>query len=101
MVKTKRKHLSSHNKTIKNNKINGRILLKKDGWITAEIYGEPFERGFANGYLFYKELKKIKYVLHFLVKDQLNVSWKEFINKSNKLLKPIVIKKFQIGRAHV
>lgn len=84
----------NRNKTQKKYNISGKILFKENGWIVAEINGNAYNRGFAHGVLFYKEIKKIKKVLKFLVKKQLNVSWSDFIKKSNSLLKPIIKKKF-------
>lgn len=75
--------LKSKKKTI----IQGNIIEEKNGWIVAHIFGEPYERGFAHGYLLKNELKKVLNVLPFIVKEQLHISIGKFINKSNKLIK--------------
>jgi len=91
------KNKNKKNITMKSKKktiIQGNIIEEKDGWIVAHIFGEPYERGFAHGYLLKNELKKVLNVLPFIVKEQLNVSIEKFINKSNKLIKPKIKKYF-------
>ena len=50
----------------KRNTVNGSIK-HKNGWIIASVRGAPFDRGFAYGYLLYKELKRVRPVLKYLV----------------------------------
>lgn len=88
------KYRKKKNKTMKKRKINGSIIDEKSGWKIVEIYGEPFKRGYAHGYLLSKELMKIQQVLPFIVKDQLNISFKKYMEKSKKLMYPIVKNKY-------
>jgi hypothetical protein len=88
------KSRKKNNKTIKKMKINGSIIGEKSGWKIVEIYGEPFKRGYAHGNLLSKELIQVQQVLPFIVKDQLNISFKKYIEKSKKLIYPIVKNKY-------
>ena len=47
-----------NNKTRKNVRIHGKITGEKEGWKMVHVYGEPYERGYAHGYLLSKELKR-------------------------------------------
>jgi hypothetical protein len=71
-------------------RVNGKIIDKKEGWIIAHIYGEPFDRGFAHGYLLKNELERVLHVLPFIVKEQLEIPFDEYMKKSNQWIKPIV-----------
>lgn len=91
-----------HNKTVKIysntsihtlvKKIQGKIIKKRAGWIVASVYGEPFERGFAHGYLLKNEFKRVLKVLEFLLKEEIEVSMSKFMEASNRIMKPIVMK---------
>lgn len=89
-VKSRKKN----NKTMKKIKINGSIIGEKSGWKIVEIYGEPFKRGYAHGYLLSKELMTVQQVLPFIVKSQLNIPFKKYMEKSKKLIYPIVKNKY-------
>lgn len=85
------------NKTQKQKiKINGRILQKysKEGWIYLEIYGEAYERGFAHGYLLYNELNYIFRCMPFIVKNDLDKEYNEFLKFSNEFIYPVVETKY-------
>ena len=82
------------NKSKKHICVNGRINEKNNGWINITVYGDPYERGFASGYLLYKELKRVIKTLKFLVKNELNVSMNKYINICNEFIKPIVQQKY-------
>ena len=77
--------------------IHGSIIDEKEGWIIAHIFGDSYERGFAHGYLLNAELKKVINVLPFIVKEELHISFKKYIEKSNRIIKP-KIKKQTINR---
>ena len=74
--------------------IRGTIIEEKEGWVVAHIFGEPYDRGFAHGYLLKNELKRVINTFPFIVKEQLDVSLQKFINKSNKIIKPKIKKYF-------
>jgi hypothetical protein len=88
------KYRKKKNKTMKKRKINGSIIDEKSGWKIVEIYGDPFKRGYAHGYLLSKELMKIQQVLPFIVKNQMNISFKKYMEKSKKVMYPIVKNKY-------
>lgn len=88
-----RKIANHNNKTLKlRNLLSGRIIEKKEGWIILQINGEPYDRGFAHGFLLKNELKHTMKVLQFLLKQELRVSMQKFMETSNKIMKPIVQK---------
>ena len=74
--------------------IRGTIIEEKEGWVVAHIFGEPYDRGFAHGYLLKNELNKVLKTFPFIVKEQLDISLQKFINKSNKIIKPKIKKYF-------
>jgi hypothetical protein len=94
MYNTARKNSAIHNKTRKNIKISGKILDNRDGWIIAEIRGSPYERGYANGHLFYRQFKLLKNALPFIVKKEIKQPFGEYIKKSTQLIKPQLSKYF-------
>jgi hypothetical protein len=76
-------------------KINGKIIEKNNqGWKSLHIWGEPFERGFAHGVLLYKELQRVKKTLPFLVKQQIQVNYSDYMKASNTIIKPILKTKY-------
>jgi len=94
MYNTARKNKVIHNKTRKNTKISGKILSNRDGWIIAEICGSPYERGYANGYLFYRQFKLLKNILPFIVEKEIKRPFCEYIKKSNQLIKHHLTKNY-------
>ena len=82
------------NKTQKNPTIQGEILEKKEGWISIHIYGEPYERGYAHGYLLANELKRAKKVLKFLVETEIHVKYSKYAKASKNLIYPIIEKQY-------
>jgi hypothetical protein len=70
--------------------IQGEIRETKAGWKKVYIYGEPYTRGYAHGYLLFEELNRVKSVLPFIIKDQLNITVSEYMKKNKELIIPIV-----------
>jgi len=59
---TTNKRRNTHNKTVKiytKDKLNGKILGEDAGWKMIKIYGKPYDRGFAHGYLLKKDLQRV------------------------------------------
>ena len=85
-----RKKYRSNDKTKKkmNLKIKGIITSKKEGWINIKIYGNPYERGFAHGYLLYDKLKQIIDTFPFIIENEFKQKPYEYIQLCNKLIKP-------------
>ena len=97
MTKRKYKPRKPH-KTRKHKRPNGicgSIISNHNGWKTLYVYGDAYERGYAHGYLLYDELKKVLKLFPFVLKEQLKTTMKEYIKKSNELIKPVIIRDFQ------
>lgn len=78
------------NKTLKKRKIHGEILEEKEGWVSIHIYGDAYNRGYAHGYLLYKQLKRSHKIMKFLVKEDFKVSLKEYNATCKRLLYNII-----------
>ena len=74
--------------------IHGEMIEEREGWHIAHIYGNPYDRGFAHGYLFRNQFKKVLKVFPFIIKEDFKVSLRTYIDKCNKLIKPNVKKHF-------
>jgi hypothetical protein len=74
--------------------VNGKLLGEEAGWKMLRIYGKPYDRGFAHGFLLKKDLKRVLRTLPFLVEELMHIKFSEYLKKSNKLIKPQVIKHF-------
>jgi len=98
-MKTTKKIIKKTNKKTRKqcieNHINGNIIDEnKEGWKIIHIYGNPFERGYAHGFLLYKELKRVLKTLPFIVEKSLKISIKKYVRTSNKIIKPIIKHEF-------
>lgn len=58
--KTHSNHASIHGNVVKQN---------ENGWKIIHVYGSPFQRGFAHGYLLHRELSKLKRAFIHLFSD--------------------------------
>lgn len=74
--------------------IHGEIIYKKEGWKYINIYGNPYQRGFAHGYLLFKEIKEIMKILPFLVKKDFKISLEKYLNICNQIIKPKIMNKY-------
>jgi hypothetical protein len=89
------KNIKKNNNTKKQFVVNGNLINENiEGWKIVHIYGNAYERGFAHGFLLYKELKHVIKTFHFIVKNSLKVSMSKYIKTSNKIIKPILIDQF-------
>lgn len=86
-IESKRKTLKKRNQKMV---ICGNIISEKGGWTTINIFGEPYERGFAHGFLLKKDLKRCEKVLKFLLKKELNMELDDYIQYSVKIVEPIL-----------
>jgi hypothetical protein len=84
---TRRNRPNTRASSQKNVKVNGTIH-RSNGWITARIYGAPFDRGFAHGYLLYKELKSVGPILKHLVKTYFKTSLSEYLERCKASIHP-------------
>lgn len=85
-----KKNTTRKNRTL----IHGKIIKNKEGWKIVHIFGEPYQRGFAHGYLLSSELQRIKDAMDFYIKDQLQISSSTFFNKSKEIMTPILKNKY-------
>jgi len=95
-MKTVRKH-NKHNRTVKiytKDKKNGKLLGEEAGWKMIKVYGKPYDRGFAHGFLLKKDLQRVLRTLPFLVEEMMEIKFSEYLKKSNREIKPQVIKHF-------
>jgi hypothetical protein len=74
--------------------VQGEIQEVKSGWKKVYIYGEPYIRGYAHGYLLFEELNRVKTVLSFIIKEQLNITIGEYMKKNKEVIVPIVKKRY-------
>jgi hypothetical protein len=93
---TKKVYLSQNARTLKNNnnKIKGNIIGKKEGWLIVKIYGDPYERGYAHGYLLYKELIHITKILPFLIETQFKIEYATYVKDCKTIITHIIKKKY-------
>lgn len=75
-------------------KIKNGIRYDLNGWVYVSIQGDPFERGYAYGYLIAKDMVDIKKMLNFTTYEDLGRHWSFFIEASNKYLKPNIMEHF-------
>lgn len=98
MYMTTHKNYNHHNRTLKiyskKKIINGKIISEEAGWKTISIYGKPYDRGFAHGYLLKNDLKKVLKVLPFHVNVMLHRNMKDYIKVSNEIIRPKLKKCF-------
>lgn len=78
----------------KNERVNGELLYKKEGWITLHIYGNPYQRGFAHGFLLNKEMEETMKVFKYLVKNDFKISFEKYLDICNEKIKPVIMNKF-------
>ena len=61
-------------------KIKNGSRSEKNGWINITVKGNPYERGYANGYLVAPELKSMFRILDFSLMDTYGFS-REFFSE--------------------
>jgi hypothetical protein len=74
--------------------ISGKREESKEGWKIAHIWGGPYERGYAHGYLFRLELEEVFRVFPFMIQMDLNTTFQEYVGVSNQWIYPIVKRDF-------
>ena len=74
--------------------ICGEIRPSLEGWIILHIHGEPFERGYAHGYLLRDQLSNIETQLDFLFEHDMKISKTEFMTASRKIITPILKRRY-------
>ena len=92
MLKT-RKNIIRKSKTRKTQNqpiIHGTHLGKQNGWIKVEVYGEPYQLGFAHGWLLSREIHQCITLMKYLVTYEYNTTYSEFVKRCNEMITPII-----------
>lgn len=80
-----------HMKTRRQSPIYGKVLKENQhGWKVIHIHGTPYQRGFAHGFLLFKEIARLQYTYPFIVDQRVHSTYETYIKKSNDIIKPIV-----------
>ena len=79
--------MTSKNKTKKKMNINGSVDMEKNGWKHITVYGEPYKRGYAHGYLLSEDLKRVLIVLPFLVGEYFNIPFNQYMKDCDIIYK--------------
>lgn len=74
--------------------VNGKKYKSKQGWTRISIYGTPYQRGFAHGFLLHKELQTVESMFPFLVKHDFNISYKRYLDDCSRLIVPIICREY-------
>jgi len=93
MNATRKQFYRKLSKTVKhrfNKEISGKIEGKKEGWRIVNIWGEPYDRGYAHGFLLKRELDEVFRVFPFVVKRELQTPFSEYVRTSNQMIYPVV-----------
>ena len=78
------------NTTRKKRNIQGEIIEVKEGWKKIRVYGRPYERGYAHGFLLSKELTEIKRSLPFLIVEFMKKDLSEYMKYCKDTISPII-----------
>ena len=80
-----------HNVTKKTIKVHGHINQENnEGWLQITIKGTPQQRGFAHGFLLHRQIEQAIQTLPFLVKHEIETSYKHYLNVCKRTITPIV-----------
>jgi dsDNA-binding SOS-regulon protein len=74
--------------------VQGKLISEKEGWKVIEVRGEPYEMGYAHGYILADELREILELLPFIVKEELKIPFSHYLAKSRLLITPIIKSKY-------
>ena len=69
------------------NKIKGEMI---EGWKKIRIRGDPYERGFTHGFLLARELRMVKRILSFMIREFLKMDVHAYMKRSKDEIYPIV-----------
>ena len=79
-------------RTQKNRKtpIQGEIIYEKEGWKKIRIYGDPYDRGYAHGFLLAKDIAEVQRTLPFMIPAFLSMSVRDYMKRCQSEITPIV-----------
>lgn len=92
--KIKKRYTCKNLPSFPNRPLHGKIISKKQGWIVAHIWGNPFDRGFAHGVLLHKELQKVVDEFSFIIETAFHISLEKYIQICKELIAPIIQKDY-------
>lgn len=93
--KRRTRKMNSHKKTHYNNPhITGNIIEKREGWIVLQVYGAPYQRGYAHGRLLKNEIHRTKKVFQFLVKHDITTSLSKYMQVVRTRIMPRIQRHF-------
>ena len=67
--------------------VHGKILYRREGWVGIEVYGTPYEMGFAHGRLLRSHFPQIIKVLKYLLDEVLKTTLPEYVKTCKTVLK--------------
>lgn len=81
-----RKKQNERRKTQKQPNIQGTYLGKQNGWLKVEVYGDPYQLGYAHGWLLSNEIHQCIRVMKYLVEYEYNTTYSQFVKHCNTLI---------------
>ena len=76
--------------------ISGKIINgNQEGWKVIHIFGDPYKRGFAHGVILVKDLHRVCKSFPFIVKEQLEISFKKYLKVCKTIISPIIKSQYQ------
>ena len=90
----KQRPTKKQNKTKKHIHVHGHLDQENAGWKRIAIYGTPQQRGFAHGFLLYREILAVHHKFRFLVKQEMEVPYKKYMQTCRLIIKPILQDKY-------
>lgn len=87
LSKNKTRRIYPHPKKIQ---IHGRIVKVNNGWKQLILEGNPQQRGFAHGYLLYKEIEELIRCFPFIIRQELECSYSKYLKLCKRVISPII-----------
>lgn len=79
------------NHTRKQPIICGKIIQEnQEGWKILELHGNPYDRGFAHGFMLHKELAVVLKKFPFIVNHEIEVSYRKYLATCKRIITPLV-----------
>jgi len=94
--KNKNINLKIKNKTRKINRrlISGHVVQDKNGWKMVYLHGNAYDRGYAHGFLLYREIKKAMRNFEFFLQETFRTTLSEFVKTAVVKIKPTVVRNY-------
>jgi hypothetical protein len=72
----------------------GNVEGQTEGWKMVHIWGRPYERGYAHGRLLNRELDEVFRIFPFVVAEEFDMTYSDYVEVSNRLIYPVVKRDF-------